>query len=83
MLLDTYILTEIACPQLEIPKNTSIKYSDQSRIEGTNATYTCQKDYRVLEGNETRVCTTVNEGKAEWTGQPLVCTEAILEGKRL
>ena len=70
-------LTVDVCPVLSIDGG-SVSYSDDSRIEGTVATYRCDGNL-VLVGNEMRTCEPrsvnagINEEGGAWNGSDPMC----------
>lgn len=62
-----FLCTPIVCPNLSVPLNGSIHYSNGNNYDST-ATYSCDKGY-VLKGNKTRTCT--NSGM--WDGSEPTC----------
>ena len=73
-------LTVDACPALTIDDGT-VTYSDDRRIEGTVANYSCN-GVLVLDGNAMRTCTGPGSGMLEsdssgemleWDGTEPVC----------
>ena len=65
------------CPLLSID-NGEVTYSDDSRIEGTVATYSCDGDL-VLVGNEMRTCgpRSVGGEAGVWDGSDPICSRFI------
>ncbi|XP_064386214.1 sushi, von Willebrand factor type A, EGF and pentraxin domain-containing protein 1-like [Halichondria panicea] len=60
-------LVSSTCLSLPPPTNGGISYSDQSRSDGTVATYTCNTGY-TLNGDSTRAC-----GSGVWSGSAPIC----------
>lgn len=65
--IDKIQCTPIVCPDLNIPLNGSIQYSNANNYD-SKATYSCDKGY-VLKGNKIRTCT----NNAKWDGSDPTC----------
>ena len=64
-------LVSSTCLSLPPPTNGGISYSDQSRSDGTVATYTCNTGY-TLNGDSTRAC-----GSGVWSGSAPICQSEL------
>ena len=59
------------CPALANPTNGLVSVDDETNIEGTTATYSCNNGFDLM-GNEMRTCQNVG-GSGAWSGSDPTC----------
>ncbi len=63
------------CPELPIPTNGIIEYSESATSLGfmATATYNCNTGYALSGGDRESTCGASSSGAGEWSGIPPTC----------
>ena len=62
------IFPVVVCPELNVPENSNIEYSDETRVVNSSAEYMCASGY-MLDGDRVRVC----QSDGTWSNSSPLC----------